>query len=332
MGVYKRGSYYWYKFRFLSQVIREPARTTSKTVALAAERTRRRELELSYNGVPKQLRMPLVKVAAKEWLKTKQNLSPKTISGYQERVALIVNQFGKKLVCDITERDISQYQHIRLVQGVGPRTVNYEVGCLRGILKLYGRWAAIAACVHSLRERREVGRAISSEDEKKLVVKTKASRSLALYPLFVLSLDTGIRSSEARSLRRRDIRLEENGQGSFLIVPKSKTEAGRGRLIPMTTRAVAALQSWYRHFPDATEDSFVFPRHRIGIHETEQAAIYGLDLSCPMKEWKTSWYKACRDAGVRYRWHDLRHTFISRLAENPAVSEQTIRELAGHVE
>jgi hypothetical protein len=52
MGVYKRGSYYWFKFRFLGQVIREPARTTSKTVAQAAERTRRRELELSYNGVP----------------------------------------------------------------------------------------------------------------------------------------------------------------------------------------------------------------------------------------------------------------------------------------
>jgi hypothetical protein len=27
----------------------------------------------------------------------------------------------------------------------------------------------------------------------------------------------------------------------------------------------------------------------------------------------------------------LRHTFVSRLAENPAVSEQTIMALAGHV-
>jgi hypothetical protein len=36
-------------------------------------------------------------------------------------------------------------------------------------------------------------------------------------------------------------------------------------------------------------------------------------------------------AGVNYRWHDLRHTFVSRLAENPHVSEETIRSLAGHV-
>ena len=34
---------------------------------------------------------------------------------------------------------------------------------------------------------------------------------------------------------------------------------------------------------------------------------------------------------VDYRWHDLRHTFVTRLAENPSVSEETIRALAGHV-
>ena len=32
-----------------------------------------------------------------------------------------------------------------------------------------------------------------------------------------------------------------------------------------------------------------------------------------------------------YRWHDLRNTFVARLAERPDVSEQTIRSLAGHV-
>jgi integrase len=34
---------------------------------------------------------------------------------------------------------------------------------------------------------------------------------------------------------------------------------------------------------------------------------------------------------LRYRWHDCRHTFVTRLAENPNVSEETIRALAGHV-
>ncbi len=34
---------------------------------------------------------------------------------------------------------------------------------------------------------------------------------------------------------------------------------------------------------------------------------------------------------MRYRWHDLRHTFVSRLAGNATISEQTVRSLAGHV-
>ena len=50
-----------------------------------------------------------------------------------------------------------------------------------------------------------------------------------------------------------------------------------------------------------------------------------------MGSWKTAWANACKTAKVSYRWHDLRHTFISRLAENPEVSEETLRALAGHV-
>ena len=36
-------------------------------------------------------------------------------------------------------------------------------------------------------------------------------------------------------------------------------------------------------------------------------------------------------AEVDYRIYDARHTFVTPLAENPAVSEETIRQLAGHV-
>ena len=52
-----------------------------------------------------------------------------------------------------------------------------------------------------------------------------------------------------------------------------------------------------------------------------------------MRGWKSAWSRARRIAGVNARWHDLRHTLVSRLAlaENPAISEETIRALAGHV-
>jgi len=50
-----------------------------------------------------------------------------------------------------------------------------------------------------------------------------------------------------------------------------------------------------------------------------------------MGSWRKAWLAACERAEVRYRWHDLRHSFVTRLAERPDVSEQTIRSLAGHV-
>jgi integrase len=49
-----------------------------------------------------------------------------------------------------------------------------------------------------------------------------------------------------------------------------------------------------------------------------------------MGSWRKAWRVASKAAGIRYRPHD-RHTFISRLAEIPSVSEQTIKALAGHV-
>ena len=61
------------------------------------------------------------------------------------------------------------------------------------------------------------------------------------------------------------------------------------------------------------------------------AGMQDVDLNQLMHSWQRSWRTALDAAGLKYRWHDLRHTFVSRLAENPAVPEETIRALAGHV-
>jgi integrase len=37
------------------------------------------------------------------------------------------------------------------------------------------------------------------------------------------------------------------------------------------------------------------------------------------------------EAGIKGRWHDARHTFVTDLAEHADVSDETIRQLAGHV-
>jgi integrase len=58
-------------------------------------------------------------------------------------------------------------------------------------------------------------------------------------------------------------------------------------------------------------------------------ALRGSELS--VHSYKTAWDSARKKAGLDYRLYDARHTFVTRLAENPSVSEETIRQLAGHV-
>jgi len=88
----------------------------------------------------------------------------------------------------------------------------------------------------------------------------------------------------------------------------------------------------YRTLPNAGPDSFLFPFHKVGMGGNKRLpTLYEVDLTHPMGSWRNAWRLACKAAGVRYRPHDMRHTFISRLAENPSVSEQTIKALAGHV-
>jgi len=116
------------------------------------------------------------------------------------------------------------------------------------------------------------------------------------------------------------------------LLAKSKTEAGTGRVIPLSRRVCACLTLWLSRFQDAGPDSYLFPFHMVGVAGNSRTPqMWGVDLSRPIGSWRKAWLVACKEAKVRYRWHDLRHTFVSRLAENPIVSEQTIRALAGHV-
>jgi len=144
-----------------------------------------------------------------------------------------------------------------------------------------------------------------------------------------------MRLGETQGLRRKDVRLEwANGSivRGEVVVPKSKTAAGTGRVIPLSRRACACLSLWLERFPEAGPDSFLFPFHKVGLAGNSRApALWDVDLSRPMGSWRKAWRLASKAAGVHYRPHDMRHTFISRLAENPSVSEQTIKALAGHV-
>lgn len=147
----------------------------------------------------------------------------------------------------------------------------------------------------------------------------------------MVSIHTGVRNEELRLLRWRQVDfLQEHIQ-----VGKSKTRGGEGRFIPLSGTALACLKVWHAQFPDAKPNHYVFPSERYGLHGEKYVfggvvKVYEFDPLTPIASWKSSW-TTCRElAKVNCRWHDLRHTFVSKMGEN-GVSEQTLLALTGHM-
>jgi hypothetical protein len=111
-----------------------------ETVAREAERARRRNLELGINRIGKRERTPLFAIAAKEWIEAKVGKSESTLRNYRHYVESLTSEFKDRLVCDIDISDIRALQTKRLKQGLGHRSVNYEVAVLRQILKTFRLW------------------------------------------------------------------------------------------------------------------------------------------------------------------------------------------------
>jgi integrase len=390
MSLFKRGQLWWYKFKFAGQTVRESSKSASKAVARDAEHARRRELEIGFNQIPRRKQAPLFSVSAREWISEKSGLANKTCLGYEQRLKPVVRAFGQRLVCDLAVADVIEYRSARLSAGASNRTVNYEVGCIRGVLKRHGLWAPIAERIKRLRENHDVGRALSPEHEARLLAACRNSKAPSLLPLFILARDTGLRAAEIKALRHSDLSLVWK-QGVIcsgeVIVPRSKTEAGTGRGVPLSPDVCSTLTLWLSRFPNAKPESYVFPRHAVRMLKGgKETTICSVDLRRPVQSWQHAWRTALKEASnagreiavlneiaalkaerrrlrrarasnkaqqlkkqrdlatlqakiaeaeardeIKYRWHDLRHTFVTRLAENPNVSEQTIRALAGHV-
>jgi integrase len=304
------------RFRFAGRIIHESARTKSKTLAREAERNRRRELEERINGIRKRGLPPTFDRAAQEWLTSRGHaIAANTQSVARLALKHLLPAFGPKLLCDIEPRQIEDYQRVRLHSGAQGRTVNIEIAVLRQVLKANNCWQPFAGRVRMLRERHDVAKALTPEQERALLSATAEADS-ACHTATVLALNTAMRRNEIRLLRWQQVDFERR----TVQVGRSKTEAGAGRLIPLNAAAFEALVRWASHFPEAKPEHYVFPwcenRH--------------VDLSRPTKGWRTAWRHALKRAGFHCRFHDLRVTCITKLAESQA-SDMTIMAIAGHV-
>ncbi len=314
----RRGRIWWYRFKFGGRVFEETTRTRSKRLAERALIKRRSELEEGLLGLKRRITPVLFRVAAQDWLDWKKAaLAPRTVLMHKTNLSHINDVLGGLLITDIRPKDIGIYQKSRLEKkgnrkAASPKTVNLEVGTIRGVLRYHKLWAAISDNVRMLPVRNDQGRAISEAEEDGLLEACVGSRSRVLYPFVVLALNTGMRYSEIRLLRWAQIDLV----GRMIAVGASKTDAGTGRRVPLNERAFRVMVAWAQTFPGREPDHYVFPSERYGIATNDRTVcVYSSDPTTPTTSVQGAWQRAKKRCHIRCRLHDLRHTACTRMLE-----------------
>lgn len=322
MALYKQAGskVWWYEFEFAGQRIRASTKSTSKTVARNAMEARRRKLETDYNDIKAPERPKLFSVAAKEYIAVSRNrLAERTMMIIERNVKLLLPFLGNKVLCDISPFDIQRIVEARSAQGASNRYTNMTIETLRTILRRNHQWERLRPDYKKLDEPKDCGKELSPEDETKLLDECRKSPSRVLFPAVILALYAGMRSDEIRWLLWRLIDF----QNACLSVGKSKTKHGKGRLIPLVGPALQVMKDWAACFPNRLPDHHVFPKERYSLDvKSNVRRISRHNPNNPMGSWKKAWRTAKRRAGVHLRFHDLRHTTVTRLLDAGCTLEQ----------
>jgi integrase len=330
VSVFKRGTTWWYKFRFAGRLIRESAKTTSKTVARDAERTRRRELEAGYNNLSdREERVQTLSSIGAEYL-SEYKLRHRATRFAEYALRHVVRLLGKLMTVDVSDKTVKHYQSTRLKEGASPKSINEEINFLVRLLGEKGdqiRSKMRREKTLRLKLKESVGKAYDTDQKAALLVGAGSSHSPFIKPALALAFNTGMRNGEIRNLTWGQIDLDKR----FLTVGRSKSVAGTGRTIPLNTDLYSALvahREWYTsRFGECRGEWFIFPT-RVG--KPQKGVKRPLDPTKPVTNIKTAWRNLKRRAGVSGRWHDTRHTLVTELAENGA-GDEVIMGIAGHV-
>jgi len=300
----------------------ESTGTTRKTVAKEYEKRRKAELERAAAGLPteqKAKRIRTVNDVVKPYLEAyKVNHRPKSILFAEGRLEHVKNALGNAILSDLVDERITDYIRRRQSEKASGRTINMEVGELS---RAIGQpWSLLWPKVRRLEERRDVGRALSSEEQIALLDALKNRRTPHLRTLIPLLLLTGMRAGEALSLTWAQVDLMDR----LLRVGLAKTASGTGRVIPINDDLAAILathRKWFvEEFGEPLAEHHLFPW---GKPVPSDPFRHATDIT-----W--GWDELRKGAQVSCRLHDLRHTFATHLAEN-GVSESTMLALMGHM-
>lgn len=146
-------------------------------------------------------------------------------------------------------------------------------------------------------------RFLSIDEEKRLLESCLLSKNQELIYIVQLAIHTGMRKGEILKTKVRDICQYQNN--NIIIVHANNTKSLRQRRIPLNIKIYGLL------------------RKHLEIYENYDDLFNSKDI-------RTTFTNALNDAKIKdFRFHDLRHTFATRLKEN-GVGIDDIKELLGH--
>lgn len=235
----------------------------------------------------------------------KKEVTPSKKSAAQEeyRLAMIKRDPISKLDASmITACDAAEFRDRRLKK-VKPTTVHHDLCTLSAVFE-QARLEWFLPLTNPVKNIRKPSlgrgreRRLSKIEEQQLRNELLQSKNPLILSIVEMAIETACRRSELLNLSWKNVDLARR------IALLEDTKNGENRLIPLSSRAIAILQSQ----PKSTD--LVFP-------------VTGESVT-------RSFINACRRAGIsNLRFHDLRHEGVSRLFElglNPI----EVSSISGH--
>lgn len=313
MAVRKRGKVWYYDFMIKGIRYREAVpEARNKWQAEQAEAKARLEVFQGKYGKPTGTHS-LSEFARKvylPWAKDNKRSWRSDVS----RVEAIVQYFENKSFREVSPLLIEKFKRDRglseTVRGYkrSPASVNRELECLSRIFNMAidNGYAETNPCqkVKKLRMDNRRNRYLSPDEESRLLAGLNG-RWTYLYPIIVLALNTGMRRGEILGLKWSCVDF----QRSIMHVVNTKTE--QDREVPINAAVRQALLGLH----GLSECEYVFVNPGTGEKR--------VDI-------KKGFAAICRESGIsNFRFHDLRHTAATRMAD-AGIDAFTIAEILGH--
>ena len=295
-GEIRFGISYTYKGRRVQEIV-----GATKTFARKALAIRKSEIAQERFKIPSRSRAPSFDGFCETYLEHARQ-KKRTWRDDQRALKLAAAFFGGKAINEITSWDIERYRAGRSKTRT-KATTNRDLALLRYMFNLAVRWGFLEKSpvtgIKPFKEDERPMRVLSVEEERALC----ASAADHLRPVIITALNTGMRKGELLSLRWDAVDL----RGRKITVKYSK--AGKVLHIPINDLLLETLRGLK--------------------NEGDRGAVFTYGGK-PIGDTKTAFRMAVRRSGIRpCRFHDLRHTFATRLVLG-GVDLATVKELMGH--